>query len=785
LFITGIVLTSQNQNTGFKQIQFPQDISGEMRNSYVYFSRNLSKLARDTSDNTLSLWYSNYFNGYNKSTVIFDGSLNKIVKANVPGEIIFYNTVLLVNGLINTDARWEATSENIDVYMIAYNTPGSSRRYSAPISQQNTVYTYMNDLPTAPNNVEIDNLFPDSTYTFSVSANNTDEFSDPSTKIFNTSVHLPKAVVSDIVFPSVNTFSAKLVANNNSGDLSGSTIGNVIFSAPPTPWISNTVTCPIHNISTRGNSSVNSLYDISCALQRGSTNIESIRLSYSGFGTPAPNSANGINLSINTLAPVDSYAAFSPATQGFYLQGNVNVSLNSSVFIPSNDKTTLTIRQKQNSIEGNTKLSSLSFYYDNYSALPIIDSFSVYMRNISPVFVSVVSIIYGSVPLTGNSTVRNIGRYFYNKDKIITYSSGQRETNLVNVTSGISGTQLNESVSFSNQNLSFFSNLFQTALSLSAVAYNPLNTGSNSFVSQNINVIYDNASYNVITNDNIYPVTPQLVGNSVLIDNTFTNLTNIYGCRIWSGVSNKSNDQQPLNVTPLPPGISYENIIYNHAWNITSTQNSSPNEYFSVIDATEEIQLVEGSYISKGIESNNGYMDYRNYMNTVNYSVIPSTGYRFVTFCWKCNPSPQAVQYTKFIFKINGLSNNFSISPSPNYLPLFDNGEMLLYYRTEDVNNTNSFSQAYKNSTWINATSVNYPITSTNFYDLNGQYSTDKIIFGGRADVPEYNNHTVTVKVNAVSNFNVSSVKNYNIYLRIGLPMNSNCKFSNVTCSIE
>jgi hypothetical protein len=101
------------------------------------------------------------------------------------------------------------------------------------------------------------------------------------------------------------------------------------------------------------------------------------------------------------------------------------------------------------------------------------------------------------------------------------------------------------------------------------------------------------------------------------------------------------------------------------------------------------------------------------------------------------------------------------------------------------VNNVDSFSQAYKNSTWIDATSVNYPITSTNFYDLTGQYTTDKIIFGGRADVPEYNNQTVTVKVNAVSNFNVSSVKNYNIYLRIGLPMDINCQFSNVTCSIE
>jgi hypothetical protein len=191
--------------------------------------------------------------------------------------------------------------------------------------------------------------------------------------------------------------------------------------------------------------------------------------------------------------------------------------------------------------------------------------------------------------------------------------------------------------------------------------------------------------------------------------------------------------------------------------------------------------------MSKGVLSNNAYMDYRNYMNTVDYSGITSTGYRFVTFCWKCNPSPQPIQYTNFIFKINGLSNNFLISPSPNYLPLFDNGQMLLYYRTEDVNHIGDFTSTYRNSTWIDATSVDYPLNASNYYDLTGQYTTDKIIPGGRNVPPEYNNSdkSVTVKVNAVSNFNVSSMKDYNIYLRIGLPMSVDCQFSNVTCSIE
>jgi hypothetical protein len=131
------------------------------------------------------------------------------------------------------------------------------------------------------------------------------------------------------------------------------------------------------------------------------------------------------------------------------------------------------------------------------------------------------------------------------------------------------------------------------------------------------------------------------------------------------------------------------------------------------------------------------------------------------------------------------LSSNFSLSPGPNYLPLFGGSPMLIYYRTEDVNNVDSFTQAYKNSTWIDATTVNNPITSTNFFDLAVISPPNKIILGGRADVPEFNNNSVTVKVNAVSNFNVSSTKNYNIYLRIGLPMNVNSKFSNVTCTIE
>jgi hypothetical protein len=178
-------------------------------------------------------------------------------------------------------------------------------------------------------------------------------------------------------------------------------------------------------------------------------------------------------------------------------------------------------------------------------------------------------------------------------------------------------------------------------------------------------------------------------------------------------------------------------------------------------------------------------MNYQNYMNTVNYSTIPSSGYRFVTYCWKCNTGYQTIQYTQFIFNINGISGNFSISPSPNYSPQFDNVPMLIYYRTEDVNNVSTFNAAHKNSVWIDATSTSYPINNSNYYDVTGQIYSSKNALSGRGDIPLYSNNTLTVTANAISSFNVNSMKNYNIYLRIGLPMASNCKFSNVTCTIR
>jgi hypothetical protein len=100
------------------------------------------------------------------------------------------------------------------------------------------------------------------------------------------------------------------------------------------------------------------------------------------------------------------------------------------------------------------------------------------------------------------------------------------------------------------------------------------------------------------------------------------------GYRVWSGQSNSLSvpPYAYLDTTP------YSSIPYDNSWDISSGSGTYiPNQ---------ETQIINGAFRSKGT-TQQGYFNYSNFFynattkNTVNYSAISGTGYRFATFVWQ------------------------------------------------------------------------------------------------------------------------------------------------------
>ena len=794
-YITGVVLTNANINIGYQTKQFPQDPTGVLRKTYVYYSPSFANLKRDVSENRLTAWYGNYSLNSNKSYVIFDGSMTPIViigPPSAPGVPTFgaqsntsykvsFDVSCAVPTYVNTlnHADTETTIQN---YKYTYSTPGSALRYGGVIAD-----TSKNVI--GQNTSSIRNLYPDCSYTFYAAAQNSgvETYSDLSPTSVIYTKYLNPISFGSLSFPSPGTtYSAKLVGNNNSGDLADATVNNILLSLPTLPWTSSNITSPIHAVINRGSADSN-LLRIRGNVVRGSTEIETSDLLYAGFPATKPSNVVTNNVTITSSTPVDTYADVSAGYQGFYLQVNTTISVKTGIFTESNNKTVINVEQYQNSNSKTT--GNYSFYYEQLGNAPTVNAFDISLNTANTFHISGILALYGSAILNATTTASTMGKFFYNKDRILTYSSGQNELGLTNVTAGSrTSTELNSTITIVNTgspSIVYSNTSFTKDISMTAIAYNP-KTYSNPSSIATVSTIFDQPSYNMITTPGVYPVTVPLVGNAVAGDSSFINLANVVGCRIWTGVSsNVIVNSQPANVINLPPSLIYANVIYNHSWDITSTTNEG------TYDATQEIQIFNGSYNSKGTTTN-GYIDYTSYyisssgFNTLDYSTIEGTGYRFATFCWKCNNTGTTnIQYTNIVFKMNGIAQTITM-PGPSYAPLVNGVPIYFYYRSEDADNYQTFSASYKNSVWVDACSSNNKVSAGTYWNINGQiYASGTILGGKSAVVNTFANGTLTVNANMpATTFNVSSSKNYNIYLRIGLPMSVDMGFTNIQCSI-
>jgi hypothetical protein len=240
--------------------------------------------------------------------------------------------------------------------------------------------------------------------------------------------------------------------------------------------------------------------------------------------------------------------------------------------------------------------------------------------------------------------------------------------------------------------------------------------------------------------------------------------TNTAGYRVWSATS-VNNNCPDLKYN----GTFYKDISYNNNWDITST-SSTPGNY----NVTTELLVSNGLFRTPG---SGGYINYSTYLhNTLNYSGISSaTGeIRFATFCWKLTQKTGTPSYYQNLsFTINSIST--PTNPLPGFLKM-NGSQIKIFYLFQDENSS-TFSSDVFNSVWIDGNSNNNEAGSGNFYDNTKPYGN----YGGfKTSSITSNNATINVYIPII---NTISSNTY-LYLRLGIPMDVNISFGNVTATI-
>jgi hypothetical protein len=155
--------------------------------------------------------------------------------------------------------------------------------------------------------------------------------------------------------------------------------------------------------------------------------------------------------------------------------------------------------------------------------------------------------------------------------------------------------------------------------------------------------------------------------------------------------------------------------------------------------------------------------------NSVNYSTISNTGYRYMTFAWKVSPTLSGSN-TRINISIPG---NLSLVNSLLYADAGGVNQILIYYRIEDTAALTTFTPNNASTYWIsvndNATvsNNNGPVSGSNYYLVPGN---NKPYFSS----PSSSTSLISAGLPLALSTNTTGLSSGNIfvYVRIGLPMN-------------
>jgi hypothetical protein len=447
-----------------------------------------------------------------------------------------------------------------------------------------------------------------------------------------------------------------------------------------------------------------------------------------------------------TLTPsvVDKYSK--EYEEGFYLESQNTITLGSGSFVASSNTYTLTVNQTGS----NTGSATFEYNYDGNPGVPVVSAITFNLNGNSYSPITGVNVIHGTQTFSVTTTASNLGTYFY-KSPILDYTnsisgswSPSSETNLANITSGKSGSAFTNPIIFSNILSASVQNTYSTSFTLSVNANN-VSESSSSLNATPIDAIVDGLSYTLV-----YSTLPQIL---LAIANDGIE---VKGQRVKSGTAGAAN-VPPFNSS----GTLYATLPYDNTLDITSL---------------EELQVSNGTFTTPSGQSF-AYIDYNLYYynatlkNTVDYSVIPSTGYRYATFAWRISVGI----YNSLIFTLNTQS---TITITGN-LAYAGANPIQLYYRFENASSATPTGLSNPlTSAWINGNSQDGIRTTAGNYFTPSNYTQEPT--SGLVDPV---NTSGRFKV-FVPQLIVSSGFVY-LYCRIGLPMNSAFSFSYVTAKMS
>jgi hypothetical protein len=481
---------------------------------------------------------------------------------------------------------------------------------------------------------------------------------------------------------------------------------------------------------------------LSMTLVNGTSTINGPSVPFSGFpsaGSPAVTNVNGLIL---TPSIGDSYSSQAINQQGFYLESATSLTINTPAFVPSQSDYSLTLAQS------GTFTGSASFVYQYDTLLtgnPIISTVSFSLNTPNVKAVTGVYVFYQTQSFSITTTVSNMGNFYYSSP-LLTYAgyTPSSEVTPSNVISGLSNGKFSSIVVFQNTNVqsaslvSVYSNNFTVSLNANNAAGK-----SASFTPPQISAIIDGPSVTLV-----YTTLAQT------LPTLSVSTANLIGYLVNSGVAG------PVGVPPFLNGsIPYV---------------STPFDQTADISTTEHLQISNGSFTTPGGQAY-GYADYRSMSsNSVNYTGISQSSYRYMTLAWVIAVAPTIV-YGTLSFTVVGQSGITIV----NNLAVVGSTPIQLFYRIEDQASPTPTNLANLSSAWINGNSTSgISSTSGNYY-----LPTDS------TQPPNYGLNRITgttalsfsVKIPSLV---VRSGKTVNLYCRVGLPMGSPCSFNYIAATL-
>jgi len=734
-FITGIVLSKQAGSSGIQSIVFPGESNA--RYAYVYYNTGLSNLIA-SSNNLFTAWYRNTNPNSNPSST----ELVLFLTAGPPSAprslavtpAITTASISYVAPLSN-DITDPATTLTITGYNLAYSSAGSTIRYGGPIADSNTAQT-------ASLSYTASSLFPDSSYTLAVSATNSGSQTGASnTTTFTTSNLSPSALLSGVL-----TFPARYYSHGTIKNIgTGATKTNLVNSTAN--WASTAFVAPIHGVANRGSNVAPMTLSVTLS---NATVTTGPTISFNGFPATTPGASTSNALTLTPTAVYDAYSI--TGSTGFYLNSSNTLTLGTATFVAS--KVDYVVTVTESNVTSASSPATFTFQYDTQiTTNPVIVSISLAFTSNYSSWVSGVRVIAGTPAYTVQTVMSNMGNYYYSSP-LLSYTSTpvaispSSETDLTNV-SGITSGTFSNTITCSNAAIISGSlvSTYANSITMTGVAHN-IYAASSSLAATPIPAMVDGPSVALVYNT-LPQTLPSLVASVPTI-----------GFRVSSGVAGAAN---------VPPftngGTPYANTAYNNTLDISGL---------------EELQVANGTFCTKSSQT----YSYSNYttslydatnLNLVDYSSIPSSGYRYATFAWRITPASPSV-YGTLSFTLTSAST-LTLS---NTLAYAGSSPIYLFYRTEDVASSAPTNGASLSSAWINGNSTTgIQVTNGNYFNPTTYTLTPN---WGLTSVTVGSTTTFNVKVQPL---NITSGQEIRLYCRIGLPMAESIKFAYVSATLS